>query len=264
MNTAVVSKEAQIVKREEPHALPQGASDSRALMALIERLATSEACDLDRIEKLLALKERWDANEARKAYVAAMAQFKAYSPKIVKDNHVAYQNNKGGMTEYDHATLGALCAAVIDGLAKVGISHSWEYSQSEGQVKVTCILTHSLGHSDRVSLHAKHDDSGGKNAIQSLGSAITYLERYTLLGATGLAPMNDDDGRDTDRRSEKITERQVIDLHALITKGGGDLVKALRFLKVSALTEIPAKNYEAVVQQIRGVNAAKARAKSAT
>lgn len=237
------------------------ASDSRALMALIERLASSPDIDIGRIEKMLELKERWDANEARKAYTAAMAAFKADPPTILKDKHVKFQTSKG-FTEYDHATLGGACDAIIKGLSEHGISHRWDVAQGDGRVKVTCILTHALGHSESVSMHGPVDDSGGKNAIQAIASSVSYLERYTLFAATGLASQDmDDDGRGGGEPT--ISEKQAADLKALIAEGGGDLAKALRFMKVNSLEEIPAKNYDAVVRDIKAVNAERARAKKA-
>lgn len=240
---------------------PVSSQDSRSLMLLIERLATSPDIDMARIEKMLELKERWDANEARKAYTAAMAAFKANPPTILKDKHVKFQTQKG-VTEYDHATLGGACDAIIKGLSEHGISHRWDVAQNDGRVRVTCILTHALGHSESVSMHGPIDDSGGKNAIQAIASSVSYLERYTLFAATGLASQDmDDDGQGAGE--PKISEKQAADLKALITEGGGDMAKALRFMKVASLAEIPAKNYEAVVADIKAVNAAKARAKGA-
>ena len=184
------------VVRAEPVSSVQ-AGDSRALMVLIERAATSADFDMDKLQKLLDLKERWDANEARKAYTQAMAAFKANPPEIVKDKHVKFQTSKG-VTEYDHATLGAVCEAIIKGLAQHGISHRWDLAQNENRIKVTCVLTHAMGHSESTSLHSAPDDSGGKNSIQAIGSACAYLQRYTLLAATGLASMDaDDDGKAT-------------------------------------------------------------------
>ncbi len=238
-------------------------SDSRMLMLLIERAATSTDFDVDKLQKLLDLKAQWDATEARKAYVGAMAAFKANPPEIIKDKHVKFQTSKG-ITEYDHETLGNVCKEVIKGLAQHGISHRWDLAQSEARIKVTCVLTHAQGHSESTSLHSGADDSGGKNSIQAIGSAVKYLERYTLLAATGLAPMDameaDDDGKGTGGGEPNITEKQAADLKALITEGGGDMAKALRFLKIESLASIPAKNYEAVVADIKAVNAAKARA----
>lgn len=241
----------------------QESADSRALMNLIERLASNPDIDIARIEKMLELKFQFDANEARKAYTAAMAAFKANPPTILKDRHVKFNTSKG-VTEYDHATLGGACDAIIKGLSEHGISHRWDVAQNDGRVKVTCVLTHALGHSESVSMHGPVDDSGGKNAIQAIASSVSYLERYTLFAATGLASQDmDDDGRGGAVAEPKITEKQAADLKALITEGGGDLSKALRFMKVESLADIPAKNYEAVVKDIKAVNAAKARARGA-
>lgn len=253
------------IVQAEPVSLPSAQNaDSRALMTLIERLATSPDIDISRIEKMLELKERWDKEEARKAFVAAMAEFKADPPTILKDKHVEYTSERTGKkTEYDHATLGALCDAIVKGLSKHGISHRWDIAQADGRVKVTCILTHAMGHSESVSMNGPLDDSGGKNAIQAIASSTTYLERYTLFAATGLAAQEDDDGNGGKDDPETITKKQAADLKALITEGGGDITKALRFLRVSSLTEIPAKNYEAVVRDIQAVNAAKDRVRGA-
>lgn len=161
-------------------------------MAMIAHAVNSGA-SIDMMEKLLALQERWEANEARKAFTAAMAAFKANPPEITKDKAVAFNS-----TKYRHATLGNVCSLIAAGLADHGISHRWTTEQAGDSITVTCILTHSAGHSESVMLSAAADKSGQKNAIQQIGSAITYLQRYTLLSATGLATMEtDDDGAAT-------------------------------------------------------------------
>ena len=52
-----------------------------------------------------------------------------------------------------------------------------------------------MGHSESTVLEAAPDSSGKKNAIQQVASTVTYLQRYTLLAACGLATkdMEDDD-----------------------------------------------------------------------
>jgi ERF superfamily len=75
-------------------------------------------------------------------------------------------------------------------------SHSWKMNQEGQWIKVTCILTHELGHSEETTLMGAPDNSGSKNAIQAVGSTVTYLERYTLLAACGLSTKgSDNDGR---------------------------------------------------------------------
>jgi hypothetical protein len=160
----------------------------------ILQMAIAQGADIDKLTKLLELQERWEANEARKAFHAAMAKFKDNPPKIGKNKHVKFTTQKG-VTEYDHSTLGHVVDQIAASLASVGMSHKWKTTQQGSNITVTCILTHELGHSEDTSLTAGADDSGGKNSIQAVGSTVTYLERYTLLAATGTACGIDDDGR---------------------------------------------------------------------
>lgn len=145
------------------------------------------------IRELMQLQREWEAGEARKAYVADMAAFKLDPPEIIKDKKVGYENKDGTFTGYTHATLGNVTSAIIEGLARHGFSHRWDTVQDGGQIVVTCILTHKMGHSESTTLAGTKDDSGKKNQIQQMASTITYLQRYTLLGATGLATKDQDD-----------------------------------------------------------------------
>ena len=36
------------------------------------------------------------------------------------------------------------------------------------------------------------DKTGSKNAVQAIGSTVTYLQRYTLIGALGITTADDD------------------------------------------------------------------------
>lgn len=221
---------------------PVAVTPMQMLAAALER-----GSDMEQLQKLMDLQERWEAQQARKAFVQAMAQFKANPPEIVKRKHVSFQTSRG-ITEYDHATLADVCAAAIQGLAKVGISHRWDVNQDGGRVQVTCILTHQQGHSESVSLSSGVDDSGGKNAIQAIGSAVTYLQRYTLLAATGLAAKDqDDDGRSA---VEYITEQQEADLRAKAEEVGANMQAFLRFLKVQELGDLPASRFKAALQAL--------------
>lgn len=151
------------------------------------------------LDKLLDLQIKWEGHEARKAYVADMARFKAEPIRIEKGKRVSFRNNTGGTTAYDHAELSDVTNEVVPKLAKHGFSHAWNVKQ-EGGITVTCTITHARGHSESVSMTAPPDTSGGKNTIQGIASTKTYLERYTLLAACGLATEGqDDDGRGADK-----------------------------------------------------------------
>lgn len=154
-------------------------------------VAIQQGADLERLQKLMDLQERWEANQARKAFVSAMARFKSEPVQILKTKQV----NIPGGAKFAHATLADVVDGIVSSLSKYGLSHKWETKQDQG-ITVTCILTHEAGHSERTVLTAPPDDSGKKNAIQQIASTVTYLERYTLMAACGLAAKDmDDDGR---------------------------------------------------------------------
>lgn len=167
---------------------------------------------IDQLEKFMDLQLRWEADQARKAYVADMAEFKKNPPQIIKDKDVAYNG-----VSYSHASLGNVTNAIVEGLAQYGFSHRWDVKQNGASVEVSCTITHRMGHSETVTMEAGKDDSGKKNAIQQVASAVTYLQRYTLLAATGLATHDqDDDGGSygintglADKWLDKVREAQT-------------------------------------------------------
>lgn len=192
------------VREQQSGAVTVGAVEPADLL----RYALDSGADLDRLEKLMELQERHEANKARMAFVAAMAEFKRNAPSIYKDKNVSFTG-----TSYSHATLGGICEAVIGLLAENGISHDWDTQQpSSGMIVVTCTLTHNLGHSKSTSMESPPDNSGKKNGIQQIASTVTYLQRYTLLAACGLATkdMPDDDGHGAEPPPQKPIAKQPI------------------------------------------------------
>lgn len=152
------------------------------------QVALERGTSVDQLEKLMELQMRWEANEARKAYVAAMARFKASPPRIVKDKKVV-----AGQAKYTHASIARIVQETAGALGQHGLSSAWETKQDKDAITVTCMITHELGHRESVTLSGPPDKSGSKNPIQMIGSTVTYLQRYTLLAVLGLATEEQDD-----------------------------------------------------------------------
>ena len=184
-------------------------------LAAAERLLTAGA-DLDKIEKMLELQERFERNEAKKSYTQAMANFKANPPTIYKDKKVGFDHKKGsGVTNYSHATLGNVTEKINSALAEHGLSAAWKTDQGQSGITVTCTITHKLGYSESTSLTAGADNTGKKNSIQAIGSTVTYLQRYTILALTGLATHDqDDDGAASEQKPERSYHDRLADLKA--------------------------------------------------
>jgi len=195
------------------------------------------------------LQMRWEANNAKKSYHEAMTQFKANPPDIDKNRHVKYQTSKG-TTEYDHADLFNVTEKINTELSKYGLSASWTTAQLEKQISVTCRITHILGHSESTTLSSSPDDSGGKNSIQAIGSAVTYLQRYTLLALTGLATREqDNDGKSDDIKyiSDKQKSTLVDTIQATETKE----VQFLKYMNAESLDKILATDFDKAMTALR-------------
>jgi hypothetical protein len=147
--------------------------------------------DIDKLDKILDLKDRWDRSEAEKAYNAAKAAFKANPPDVYKDK----KNNQYGS---QYTSIGNMVNTVSAALSPHGLSASWDIDQSDAKnITVTCILVHAMGHRESVKMSGPPDDTGQKNALQKIKSTVTYLKLATFEAVTGVASKEgnlDDDG----------------------------------------------------------------------
>ena len=120
-------------------------------MSILE-IAVQRNDPIEKLTLLMDLQERWEGNEAKKAYFRAMAMFKANPPEILKTAHVSFINSKNQKVEWDHAKLGEICEAVNVALAPQGLFATWTLEQPDSKtVKVGCVMRHAEGHSEEIS-----------------------------------------------------------------------------------------------------------------
>lgn len=180
---------------ERPGTLPVAQQEMNP-MAMIAA-AVSQGADVEKLSKLMDLQERYERNEARKAFDTAFAQFKAEAVVIVKSKGVT----DGPLKGKKYAELHSVVSAVTPALSRHGLTASWRLTKDEKDwIEVTCTIRHVRGHFEAVSMGGPPDAGGAKNAIQARASTVNYLERYTLKAACGLAEQGeDDDGRQARR-----------------------------------------------------------------
>lgn len=232
----------------QPPAVPMAATP----MAMIDRALASGA-SIETLERLMGLQERWQAGESRKAFDAAIANAKSEIGPIEKNRRVLFESQKG-KTDYRFEDLAAIAAAVDPVLSRHGLSYRYRTAQANGQLTVTCVLSHRDGYSEETTLSAAYDSSGNKNGIQAVGSAMTYLQRYTLKAALGLAVSNDDDGKATSQAPQvaalpsELTAKQAAELRRLVEETGTDLALFLKAAKAQTIEDIP----PALFEKLRG------------
>ena len=133
-----------------------------ATPATLLAMAVQQGADLEKLEKLMELQQRWEANEARKAFNTAFAAFKADAVAIIKRTEIKDGPLKGKF----HANLFDVVDAVTPGLSKHGLAISWSLTEdTKDWMRVTCTLRHVSGHSESVAMGAAPDAGPGRNAI---------------------------------------------------------------------------------------------------
>lgn len=237
-------------------------------MQLVERAMA--AGNLELVEKFMALQERWEANQARKAFVAAISAAKAEIKPILKKQEVDFTSTRG-RTNYEHEGLADIAEHVDPILAKNGLSYRYRPKQDAKILTITCIVEHRDGHAEETTLFGANDESGNKNAIQSVGSTATYLQRYTLKLALGLAAAKDDDGRASGAAPEPTPEAPDgyadwrADMTAKADEGYEQFSKAWKTDATRALREYALKNdaawREALIKKAQTVDAKAAEAR---
>ncbi len=227
---------------------PAGTEMSVHPGTMIEALMKVKDLDVARLEKMFELQERYDANLARKAYHEAMARFGALIPVMAYDSDVSYPGKDGKLpTEYGFTSLAGSMKLCQDAMDQCQLKASWKTESGEGgQTKVTCSITHALGHSESTSLSALPDPSGGKNAIQAVKSTVSYLKRITFEAIAGLATKADDadDGRNASPEVECISNQQLKSLTTKIAKVGAETPKLLALFEIKTLADLKVDQYQ--------------------
>lgn len=187
--------------------------------------AIEKGLDVEALGKLMDLQERWQASQARKLFFEAFTNFQAQCPDIRKTKEVKFKESDI-KPQYHYAPLANITRQIGKILKTNDLSYRWEITDNNDELKVTCLVSHIEGHTERTTMSSKADTSGSKNAIQARGSAIEYLKRYTLIGALGISTADSDiDGRlsdtvDIDKYHTEYMEvyNQVIQLDGSLSK----------------------------------------------
>jgi hypothetical protein len=238
--------------KEENKVVPYELKDKSPAALAMHGLAQGWTFEqLTQLEKFMELQERHEANEAKKAFTVAMANFKKDAPNIIKKSKVDFSSQKG-RTHYNYANLADIMNQVSELLSANGLTVSWRVTkQDEKNICVAGRITHILGHFEETTLCAAPDLSGNKNSIQAVGSTISYLERYTMLSIVGLATHEMDNDGKPETKIEYITEKQVSEIIDMLDNTNSDKAKFLEYYGVEDIQSIPKKQYQQVVSTLK-------------
>jgi len=234
-------KETTMTEKKEAAEVATSSSPAELL-----RLAVQNNADVDKLEKLMALQERWEANQARKAFVLAMAAFQKQCPAIENTKEV---NDRNGKLLYKHAPLCDIIPITGPIESELGFSHRFDTEPIDGGgAKVCCIVTHKEGHSERTTVNIPPTKGMNTNASQDHGIAITYGEKYSYRAAFGIVTgIEDVDGHTPEAT---ITPAQVTELRKAIKASDRDEGAVLIFGGCDTLEAFPADKFQMAIETL--------------
>lgn len=167
------------------------------------------------------------------ALALALSKAQAAFPAIPRSREVTVQTKQGGSYKFKYAPLDTILEHVRKPLSDNGLA----ICQLIDDGALVTLLLHESGATleGRVTLPNSPGDT-----VQQLGSAITYLRRYALQAALGIAAEEDDDGNASSGNrvmGDRAEQAQNDGLIGVAGKGNGQSDFMLRQVKTEARPE---------------------------
>ena len=205
-------------------------------------MAINADLDIEKLERLMEMKEREENKTAYAAFVVAISQFQAECPTVKKTGSVT---DKNGRQLYTYPKFDSIMKTIQPYMEKNGLSVRFNSDISEGQVKICCMVSHSGGHTDEsfFSCPIEASMAGGANASQRTASANSFAKRYALMNALNVAgsDYDDDDAQILGADPTYISTEQAAGLRDELAALDSDEAYFCQWLKVKTLEEITEK-----------------------
>lgn len=173
------------------------AQQDMSMASRIVELASMSDFDVAKLDKLMDLQER-EMN--RLAKIAFNKDFTSMQSEITTVTKSKQGHN------YKYATLEDIVDIVRPTLEKHGFAVSFGVNTTS-DIIVTCTLMHKEGHSIETTMQLPADKTGSKNAVQAIGSSVSYAKRYTLSSLLNIATRDDDDAQAAMQQDQRTITR---------------------------------------------------------
>lgn len=223
------------------------------MVAMIERIAMDPSIPLERLEKMLDMKERMedrareDLNRVvRQAYFTAMAECQAELPVVVK-------RSKNDHTKSSYADLAAIEEQAMPIIHQHGFMVSFQPAgmNDKNEQRIKWTVAHRAGHVETDIAEIPVDAAGtngtkNKTGTQAFGSTATYGRRYLLCMLFNISTGDDRDGNRVANSDDakRITPEQVKIILALLDETVSDTEKFCEIAKIDAVPDMLAIDYE--------------------
>lgn len=189
-------------------------SSDNSIMAVISRAAADPSCDIDKLERLMAMHERMQDRDAQAEFNAAMAAMQSDIPSIAERGAIVVNGQKRS----DYATFEDINDVIKPIMQIHGFAITFKVENVAAGLSVTGILMHRAGHRESTTMLLPLDTSGSKNAVQSVGSSTSYGKRYVMSALLNLTTRGEDDDGHAAVPTASITAVQALGINALLAR----------------------------------------------
>lgn len=228
---------------------PDPAAESMALV----KLAMADGVDVDKLERVIAMRDADVQRRAVQAFHDAMTEFHKGCPTIPRNRTANIATRGGTQFQYQYADLDSIQAAVDPLLRQLGLRYTWDTKVDGPLMTTTCKLSHADGHEVASSLPVPTSSTGGMSDAQRFGAANTYSKRLSLVQVLGLAMSGPDvDGADvTGAGADTITEEQATTLLDWLRDTNSNTEQFLAWAGVEEIADLPASKFEPAMGMLR-------------
>ena len=231
-----------VAQRQESAPIVQ-AGESATILQVIQRAAADPQCDIEKMERLMAMHERMQARNAEAEFNAAMASMQSEMPSIAERGAITVNNQ----TRSKYATFEDINDIVKPIMQQFGFAVSFRVETVQAGMSVTGILMHRAGHREQTTMLLPLDSSGSKNAVQALGSSVSYGKRYVLCALLNITTRGeDDDGNAAVPQKKMVTPAQAKQLDAMLAQCMQDTQDAFDAMYGST-ESVPAVEFDATL-----------------
>jgi hypothetical protein len=222
------------------------ASPAQSLGEFLMQALTDKEITPEKLKIILDARKEIMADQRREAFHAAFNGLTIDLPFVDKFGTVELIDKEGRKKgSYKFARWEDMQKVLKPILAKHGFSMSFFVNTAaDGRVMVGGKLMHTDGHFEQTQIPLPPDAGPGRNALQAVGSSLSYGKRYVAeLLLNVVRKGEDDDG--IGATLKMVSQAQIADLSSLCAETN---TKPKRFLEMfvtgaTDFSQIPARDY---------------------
>jgi len=210
-------------------------------------MARDPSIDPARIGALMELQIRAEERNAAKEFNAAFARLQPTLPRITKKGTI----DMGAKGSMKFAKYEDLDAAIKPKYTAEGFSLSFVSKATDKGILLVAVLKHASGHQQVSEMQLPPDAGAGRNALQALGSSLSYAKRYLTCDLFNIVTVGqDDDGS----AISAVTQDDVDRIEGMLLDNdlGADYrAKLLETMNVKALSDLQRVQVPTILSLIR-------------